>query len=312
MRTAHSNIEVVPLSEATGAEVRCGKLRHINDAAFREIHEAWLEHLVLVFRNQELTDAQFAAFARRFGPLKAAAVGPAAQASRDTSADTEIHVVSNVEENGVPIGILGHGEVVWHTDMSAFLQPPSASLLYALEIPPSGGDTFFNNMYLAYETLPDDLKRQLIHLTIKHETLMNSAGPGTGALHPIVSTHPETGCNALYLGGYSYTYVNELPRQESAKLLHLLWTHSTQPQFVWRHRWRPRDLVMWDNRCLMHYRQAFDPGSRRILHRTQVEGSVRPYTGPDALQRPPHSRGRLVAHCDDIIHRTLSEREVRS
>jgi taurine dioxygenase len=293
-------IEVIPLSKTTGAEVRCGNLQSIDDATFREIYQAWLDHLVLLFRGQTITDAELIAFSKRFGPLELAPLGAAGQKSRDARKHPEIHVVSNVKENGRPIGILGDGEAMWHTDMSSFIQPPAASMLYALELPPSGGDTFFNNMYVAYETLPDEMKRRLIGLTLKHDALYNSAGernvpdpvrqPGTGASHPIVCTHPETGYNALYLGRRAHTYINELPRAESDQLLDFLWAHSTQPQFVWRHQWRLGDVVVWDNRCLMHYREAFDPNTRRVLHRTQVQGSVKPYTAPDALALGRHPR----------------------
>lgn len=295
----YRKIEVLPLPDAAGAEVRCGNIDSIDDATFREIHQAWLEHLVLLFGDQQITDAGLIAFSKQFGPLKRAAVGTVDQDSDDPRRYPDIHVVSNVKENGLPIGILGDGEVVWHTDMSSFLQPPTATMLYALDVPANGGDTFFGNMYLAYDTLPQDIKQRLVGLTLKHQVLNNSAEPGTGASHPSVCTHPETGCNALYLGTRSNTYVNELRREESNELLAVLWAHATQPHFAWRHHWRQGDLVVWDNRCLMHCREAFDPNSRRILHRTQVDGSVKPYTAPDALERPPHPRGQMGRNTGD-------------
>lgn len=300
----YTHIEVKPLSAATGAEIRCGALQSIDDATMREIYRAWLDHLVLLFRDQKITDPELIEFSKGFGPLELAPLGAAGQKDRDARKYPELHVVSNVKENGVPIGILGDGEAVWHTDMSSFLQPPTASFLYALELPPSGGDTFFTNMYAAYDTLPEEMKRRLIGLTIKHDALYNSAGqrnipdpvrqPGTGASHPIVCTHDETGFNALYLGRRANTYINELPRAESDELLEYLWKHATQPQLVWRHTWRLGDVIVWDNRCVMHYREAFDPNARRILHRTQAQGTVPPFTADDALQRPPHPRARMT------------------
>ena len=278
-------IEVLPLSEAAGAEVRCGNIRDLDDTSFREIYQAWLDHLVLLFRDQPLSPRGLATFSQRFGPLKSAPVGP------DGKEYLELHVVSNVKENGIPRGILGDGEVDWHTDMVSFIHPPTASVLYALEIPRAGGDTLFNNMYLAFETLPDGLKQRVVELTIKHEVSANSAGPGTGAVHPCVCTHPETGANSLYLGSRHNTYITELPREESTQLLNLLWTHATQQRFGWRQHWRAGDVVVWDNRCLMHYREPFDPTSRRILHRTQVQGSIPPQIAPNALECPPHPRG---------------------
>src|SRR5262249_36867301 len=137
----YRRIRVLPQPAAAGAEVRCGSLQNIDEETFREIYKAWLDHLVLVFRNQQITDAEFLAFSQRFGPLKASPVGE--QKPGDTRREPELHVVSNVRQNGIPIGILGDGEVDWHTDMASFDQPPTATVLYALEVPSKGGDTFF-------------------------------------------------------------------------------------------------------------------------------------------------------------------------
>ena len=282
-------IEILPQQGACGAEIRCGSVQEVDDETFRAIRRAWLEHLVVVFRDQRMTDSEFTAFGRRFGPLKLASIGPSVEGGA-ADEGPEVHVVSNVTENGLPIGILGSGDVAWHTDMVSFLVPPTATLLHALEVPSTGGDTLFMNMYLAYETLPDDVKRGLPGLTIQHEVASHSSGAGTGASHPIVCTHPETGCNALVLGSRQNTSVDGLSREASAELLSALWTHAVQWRFIWRHRWRPGDVVAWDNRCTAHARQAFDAGSRRVLHRIQVQGSVPPRTAPDALHRPAHPR----------------------
>jgi len=290
----YRKIEVQPLGDAAGAEVRCGGLQEIDDEAFAEIHRAWLEHLVLRFREQRLSDGELVSFTRRFGPLKAAAIGGAGRRSTGDGGEPDIHVVSNVVEDGVPIGILGDGDVIWHSDMVGFAVPPSASVLYALEVPPSGGDTVFNNMYLAYDVQPDDLKRQLAGLTIKHQVRSGSAGAGTGASHPMVVTHPETGCNALLLGAMPNTSIDQLPAEDSAALLALLWATATERRLGWRQRWRAGDVVVWDNRCLIHRRDAFEPSSRRVLLRTQCEGSAPPAIAPDALERPPHPRGAAV------------------
>jgi len=275
-------IEIIPAATALGAEVRCGRLQSIDDTIFDEIRQAWLDNLVLLFRDQALSDTHFLEFGRRFGSLKSAAA---------TDSSRQLHVVSNVSVDGLPIGIQGHGEIVWHSDMVSFFKPPAASLLHAIEIPPSGGDTSFSNMYVAYDTLPRPLKRKLAGLTLKHEVSLNSAESGTGASHPLVCTHLETGCNALFLGSRFNTCINELPRHESDILLEFLWLHATQPEFVWRHRWRVGDLVVWDNRCLLHRRESFAANERRILLRTQVEAGAPPRIAADALERPGHQRG---------------------
>jgi taurine dioxygenase len=201
----------------------------------------------------------------------------------------EIYVVSNVIENGVPIGSLGAGEATWHTDMSYLDEPPKASMLYALEVPPTGGDTWFCNMYLAYESLPDLLRQRIQGLHVKHDGTYNSGGyvrhgvtavddPVTspGAYHPLVCRHPETGQRGLYLGRRRNAYISGLPLAESESLLDDLWSFATRDEFTWRIEWRVGDVVLWDNRCTMHRRDSFDPASRRVLHRTQIKSENRP------------------------------------
>ena len=163
-----------PAGEALGAEIQRVDLKSISDADFCDIHNAWLDHLVLLFRGQQLTDEDFIAFSRRFGDLDWAPIQETGR--RFVDGYPEIYVVSNVIENGVPIGSLGAGEAMWHTDMSYLEDPPKASMLYALEIPPGGGDTWFCNMYLAYESLPDPLKQRIQGLTLKHDGTYNSGG----------------------------------------------------------------------------------------------------------------------------------------
>ena len=294
----HKSIEVVPTACALAAEILCEDVKRLSDETMTEIRNAWLSNLVLLIRGQRLTDPEFIAFGRRFGDLLFGTKRPAGMKPRDESAP-EINVISNVIENGLKLGNLGDGEALWHTDRSHQMEPLSASILYALETPSQGGDTFWANMYLAFETLPDDVKIRIATLTIKHDADLDSAGnaradfKGTGADHPIVRTHPETGHSALYLGRRTNSKINGLPQKESDELLDFLWAHATQQEFVWRHQWRVGDLVVWDNRCTNHYREAFDPNSRRILHRLQAKGT-RPFTAPDALTRPRHSRGIRV------------------
>ena len=163
-----------PTGKALGAEIQGVDLKHLTDADFEAIHKAWLDNLVLLFRGQQLTDEDFIAFSRRFGGLDWAPIQETGR--RFVEGYPEIYVVSNVIENGVPIGSLGAGEATWHTDMSYLEDPPKASMLYALEIPPGGGDTWFCNMYLAYECLPDPLKQRIQGLEVKHDGTYNSGG----------------------------------------------------------------------------------------------------------------------------------------
>lgn len=266
-----------------GAEVRCGDVRWLGEDGFAAVYRAVLDHLVIRIRGQALTDPELIAFGARFGTLDFA---PLAKTAKERARPhPEIIVVSNVLENGVPIGVLRDAEVVWHSDNSYRETPLSYSLLYALEVPPSGGETGFANMYLALETLPAALRRAIEGRTIKHDMTYNSAGDlregfspvddvrqAPGPLHPIVRTHPESGCDALYLGRRPNAYVDGMPLEESEALLDALWLHATQPAFQWHHDWRAGDILIWDNRCVMHHRNPFDGGHRRVMHRVQCAG----------------------------------------
>jgi taurine dioxygenase len=201
----------------------------------------------------------------------------------------EILVVSNMKEaDGKPAGDLGDGEVNWHTDTWFKERPPSASILRALKLPPTGGNTYFCNMYRAYETLPAALKKAIEGRSIHHQTVIDGRGdvrlgmtrpdnddPSTwpGVDHPIVRTHGETGRKAMYLGGSPKNQsIVGMPLVEAKALLEQLWRHVGTPDLVWAQEWRKGDMVMWDNRCVMHRRDSFDPGAIRLMHRTAIEG----------------------------------------
>jgi len=278
---------VVPTGGALGAEIRNVDLRTIEEGDFAVILGAWRDHLMLVFRGQQLNDEELIEFSRRFGELDWAPVQETGR--RFVEGHPEIYVVSNVVENGVPIGSLGAGEATWHTDMSYLEVPPKASMLFALEVPPSGGDTYFNNMYAAYEILPGELKRRIEEVAIKHDATYNSGGylrqgvtavddptSSPGVYHPLVCTHPETRRRALYLGRRRNAYISGLPLAESEALLDELWSYATRPELAWGHKWRVGDLVLWDNRCTMHRRDGFGSASRRVMHRTQIRDDVAP------------------------------------
>jgi taurine dioxygenase len=286
--TPADTIEIRPTGAALGAEVAGVDLRRLDDAGFARIHQAWLDHSVLLFRGQTLDDSDLIGFSRRFGELDIAPVQETGR--RFVDGLPEIYVVSNVlGDDGAPIGSLGAGEAVWHTDMSYLPQPPKASMLYALEVPPEGGETGFSSMYAAYDALPPALQDRARSLQIKHDGTYNSGGylrqgvtptddPRTspGAVHPLVCTHPETGRRNLYLGRRRNAYLIGLELAESEALLDELWQYATQPELSWYNDWQVGDLVLWDNRCTMHRRNAFPAESRRIMHRTQVRGQAQP------------------------------------
>ena len=272
---------VVPTGAALGARVDNVDLRALDPETFALIYRAWLDHQVVLFRDQSLTDEDLLAFSRRFGDLDEAPVQESGR--RFVEGHPEIYVVSNVVEKGVPIGSLGSGEAVWHTDMSYLPDPPKASVLYAIEVPAEGGDTSFCSMTAAWEGLPEPLRARSQGLRVKHDGTYNSGGyvrqgvtptgdPRTspGTLHPLVSIHPETGRPGLYLGRRRNAYIEGLPLEESETLLDEIWKEATRESLTWTHHWHVGDLVLWDNRCTMHRRDAFDPAARRVMHRTQI------------------------------------------
>ena len=281
---------VQPTGGALGADVYGVDLSQpVSDETFQKILDAWGEHLVLRFSGQKLDDPTLMKFSARFGELDRAPVLAADRDNKDTAATADvidwIAVISNLKKDGKPVGGLGSYELVWHTDMSYNPLPPRASLLYALEVPPDGGNTGFLNMYAAYETLPDKLKRAVEGKACIHDSSRNSAGELRrgfqtthdvtkipGAVHPLVRLHPVTKKKALFLGRRPGAYVHGLSVEESEELLNAIWAHATQERFAWYQKWRIGDLLMWDNRCVMHRRDAFDESLRRVMHRTQIVG----------------------------------------
>lgn len=278
-------VRVVPLSEHVGVDILGVDLSQpLSQADFSAIYEAWMAYHVLRFRAQNLTKEQLLDFSARFGELDKAPIN--IKGEPWIPGYPNLAVMSNIIEQGQPVGSLGYGEAVWHTDMSYNEVTPSAALLYGLEVTRSGGETGFISMYHAYETLPGDLKAALDGKQIKHDASRNSAGDlrkgykdvtdpreTPGAVHPISIRHPVTGRRALYLGRRPLSYIVGLPLGESEALLDRLWVHATRENVAWFQKWSVGDLLMWDNRCVMHKRTAFDPGERRFMLRTQVKGS---------------------------------------
>jgi taurine dioxygenase len=282
------SIGVTPLTEAVGAEISGVDLAELDDAQFAEIERAWYRHSVLLFRGQKLDDDRLLAFSRRLGDLDPP---PNQENGRQSPPGyPDVYVVSNIlDTKGQPIGALGAGEASWHTDMSYLDLPPDASMLYALEVPPSGGNTWFCGMQAALASMPADLREKIEGRRIKHDGTYNSGGylrrgvepkddplEAPGAWHPAVLKHPMSGKPVLYLGRRRNSAIEGMPRADSERLLDELWAHATQAAFCYEHKWRVGDLVLWDNRSTLHRRDPFDASARRLMHRTQIKGKFVP------------------------------------
>ncbi|MBM3548641.1 MAG: TauD/TfdA family dioxygenase [Alphaproteobacteria bacterium] len=281
-------MDIRPLGPAIGAEILgIDAAQEIDLGDRQRLRKAWAESGLLLLREQTMDEAGLVRFSRNFGELEM----PPASAERSYgdggARRPEIWIISNVVMDGKPIGSLGYGEAEWHTDMSYITAPPTASVLYSVEIPPTGGDTFFASMTKAYAALPEDLTRAVAGRTAKHDSSYTSAGElrrgskeitdpreAPGASHPIVRIHPETGAPALFLGRRRNGYIDGLSLEESERLLDRLWAHCTDPRFAYRHQWRVGDVLVWDNRQVIHRRDAFDPNTRRIMLRTQIRGEA--------------------------------------
>ncbi len=273
---------VVPSGGTLGAEVQGVDLSvPLSGPLLARLRAAWLQHMVLVFRDQTLTDVELLAVAQSFGEPHNVEICEYNRAGLLP----QIDVISNLIVDGQPIGALGSGEAAWHTDMSMFDYPASATFLYGVEIPPSGGNTRFANMYAAYESLAPALKEKVAGRRSIHDIAYNASGnvrggfepvtdktKGPGAVHPIVRTHAETQRKALFLGRRGYGYIHGLSVEESDEVLEQIWQHMTKPQFIWEHSWRVGDVIVWDNRCLIHSRGAIDANARRVLRRVTNKG----------------------------------------
>lgn len=283
-------LEVKPMTKTFVADITGMDVRHLSDEAFEQLYAAWLGYGVLRLRNQRIDEDQLQAFSARFGPLEEIPFGRISEADKAKVKNRYVTQLSNILVDGKPIGGLGNAEAAWHSDMTYVETPPPASVLLGVEIPPAGGDTYFADQYAAYEALPEDLRARVADLTIKHDAAHTSIGklrPGfdsfddprdaPGAIHPILHIHEETGRKALYLGRREWAYIPGLSLEESESLLDELWSYAALPAIVWQQKWQPYDLIIWDNRRVLHRRDDFDPQSRRLMKRCQV------------LARPVHS-----------------------
>jgi taurine dioxygenase len=282
-------MQIKNLVTALGAEVVDVDLSGpLPRADIDAIEATWRDRLVVVFHGQKLSDPQLISFSRNFGELDPP--GPNPYGEPFNKEHPELNVISNVVENGKPAGNLGDGEAVWHADMTYVDVPPKVALLHALEVPPpnAGGNTYFANMFAAYEELPAALKMAIEGKVAAHDASRNSAGmlrkgysevtdvrQTVGAHHPLVRTDPITGRKALFLGRRPNAYVLGLTVHESEALLDALWVHATQPRFAMCHEWQVGDLLMWNNLSVLHRRDPFDPKTRRVMHRSQIKGNER-------------------------------------
>jgi taurine dioxygenase len=280
-------ISIRNLDAALGSEVGGIDLaKPVTQDDINTIERVWRDRLVVVFRGQKLSDPQLIAFSRNFGALDPP--GPNPYGEPFNKRHPELNVISNVVEDGKPIGNLGDGEAVWHADMTYVDVPPKAAMLHSLEVPPIGGNTYFANMFAAYETIPSDLRKAAEGKIAVHDASTNSAGmlrkgykkvtdvrDVAGAHHPLIRTEAKTGRRALFLGRRPNAFVLGLDVSESEALLDALWAHATEPRFAMCHEWNVGDLLMWNNLSVLHRRDPFDPKSRRIMHRSQIRGDER-------------------------------------
>jgi taurine dioxygenase len=265
-----------PLSPALGAEIIGIDLRGpVSDILLPRILDAWRQSQVILLRDQHLTEDDQVRFAELFGPLAVS------HTPRFTTGNPAVMLISNIRENGEPIGALPDGEMHFHSDQCHQEQPAKASMLYAIEIPRTGGNTLFANAYKAYETLPADIRRRINGRRALNAYDYDSAATKRGTRlregiphcwHPIVRTHPETGRKALYVNRLMTVAIEGLSDEEGEELLAVLFDHQEQRQFIYEHVWRVNDLLMWDNRCTLHARTDFSPAERRLMRRVTILG----------------------------------------
>lgn len=279
------DFEIRPLSEDFGAEViglDLGQALSIED--FDTVRQAWFEAGIIVFRDQNLTPEQQVAFSRRFGPLMIHVMDQFLLPDHP-----EILLISNRKRaDGTPVGFEDAGRY-WHSDISYADEPALGSLLYAVEIPPERGDTMFADMRRALETLPEQTRRRISGRRARHSFTHNyqqneTIDGGRPAIrsdqqsqladvdHPIVRTIEDTGQDSLFVNpGFTFA-IEDMDASESDALLSELFAHSTKPEFVYAHKWRPRDLLCWDNRSVMHHATLYDAAHTRHMHRTTIRG----------------------------------------
>lgn len=271
-------ISITPLCPMLGAEIGGFDLTRVDTDTAQDILQAWHRYLVLVVRDQDISEDDQIDFARCFGHVELA------RTRSPLATRPEIMIISNIKQNGEYIGRLPVGEMAFHSDRVHQEIPNKAGVLYAIDVPEVGGNTRFLNMYRAYEALSQTMKERIAELRalntydygITQAAEKKSAASAPTAIHPVVRTIPETGRKALFISRLMTDRIIGLTESESRQLLDELLEHCEQPRFIYQHRWRKRDLLIWDNRCVLHARTDFDPTERRLLKRVTVGDSIRP------------------------------------
>jgi taurine dioxygenase len=272
---------VMPLSDALGAEIIGIDLRDpLPQPVFEAIRTTWHAHGVLLLRGQVLDEPSQAAFGARFGEL-----GKVLNNHNGRSYSPGVMYISNVREDGKLIGALPDGEMFFHSDQCYVERPGMATMLYAMDVPSRGGNTLFANMYTAYETLPGSIRARIegkFALNVydyNNNATKRGSEPREGIpsfAHPIVRTHPATGRKALYVNRLMTHHIEDMDRAESDALLAEIFDHQERPEFIYEHVWTPGDLLIWDNRCMLHARSDFDASERRMMRRVAILGD-KPY-----------------------------------
>jgi taurine dioxygenase len=282
-----TRLEVVPLTKHIGAEIRGVDLRdNLDGETVKAIRQAWLDHLVLVFRGQQFGQEELVRATSYFGDIGPLSRPPKYFPKGYTKLLPNIMMISNIRENGETIGALPDGEMNFHHDMIHAELPHNGTLLYSVEIPTYGGDTLFASGYAAYDTLDPAIRTRLegrsalnhynYGTTIRGDT-SKAVEAYNESVHPVLRTHDETGRKAIYVDRLMSMKIVDMSPEESDKLLNAVFDHAEKPEFVYRHVWRVGDLVVWDNRCSSHARDDFPSDQRRLMLRTTVKGMVRPY-----------------------------------
>jgi len=283
--TVKQRVSAATLDDGAAADIEGFDFSSYDAHDIAEVRKIWLKFGVIRFKGTRITDQEQVKFSRHFGEF---VIHPKQFQEGGHPTVPEILVISNAMKDGRPTGALGNSEATWHTDTWFYERPPAGAILRAIELPPSGGDTYFLSTYHAYETLPEALRtavdgRQIFFQNVYDKTgklRHGKAAPKSGdfrewggVVHPLVRTHGESGRKALYLGGTSdKVWIVGMPLDESNDLLAQLWQHTTSTRRVFIQKWSDGDIVMWDNRCTMHRRDAFDPQTIRIMYRTTTAG----------------------------------------